>query len=546
MAKILLHDGAARAALGRGVAKLARAVRGTLGPKGMNAIIDRPVGTPIISRDGVSIAQEIELDDPFENMGAQVLREVSKQTNEVAGDGTTTATVLADALVQLGLERLAGGANPIDLVRGLDLGVTEVVAALRRAARPLGNGVETRAVARIAANDAATGDLVAEALERIGPDGVISVELSTTVETLLEVLDGMAFDRGYLSHHMVTDIEKMQVVLEDPFVVMTDLKLADAADVAAIETLVAGDPRPLLIIAEEVAPAAVIALLGRRDRGLPPVAAIHPPEYGHWRKAMLEDIAIVTGGRVIARDLGGSIAGALPRDLGRARQVRISANQTVISGGGGDSAAVAARRQQVARQFELAPPNVERDKLEARLAKLSGGSAVILAGGATPVEQKRRAQLIEDAVNATRAAIAEGVVPGGGTALLHAAPGLGVVMERVGGSEREGVALVQQALAQPLSCIAANCGLDPREIVPRVAQSPAGFGLDASRGELVDLVAAGVIDPVRVSTTALRNAASVAALILTTDTLIADKRDGMADPTAGPALGGGAERLGRA
>jgi chaperonin GroEL len=549
MPKIMLHDEAARAALGRGVAKLTRAVRGTLGPKGMNAIIDRPIGTPIVSRDGVSIAQEIELEDPFENMGAQVLREVAKQTNDVAGDGTTTATILADALVQRGLDCLVSGANPVDLVQGLDLAVGEVLAALRRAATPLKNGAETRAVARIAANDVTTGDLVAEALERIGPSGVITVEFSSTVETLLEVLDGMAFDRGYLSHHMVTDIERMEVVLDDPLIVMTDLKLMDEDDVAALDALVADSRRPLLIIAEEVSPAAVVALLGRRDRGLPPVAAVHPPEYGHWRKAMLEDIAITTGGRVIARDLGGSIAAAVVRDLGSARQVRISANQTVISAGGGNPAMVAARRQQVERQLEAAPPNVERDKLQQRLAKLSGGSAVILAGGATPVEQKRRAQLIEDAINATRAAIAEGVVPGGGTALLHAASSLAPVIARLSGDARQGAGLVQGALAQPLSCIAANCGLDPREIVERVAQAPAGTGLDARSRGFVDLVAAGVVDPVKVSTTALRNAASVAALILSTDTLIADKPDGLpnggADPTAGPALGGGAERLGR-
>ena len=542
MAKMMLHDEAARMALGRGVAKLARAVRGTLGPKGMNAIIDRPIGTPMVSRDGVSIAQEIELECPFENMGAQVLREVSKQTNEVAGDGTTTATVLADAMVQQGLECLARGANPVELAHGLELAVAAAVEALGRVARPVRGLAETRAVATIAANDAATGAMVAEAVQRVGADGIVTVEFGTTVETLLEVVDGMAFDRGYLSHHMVNDVERMQVVLDDPLILMTDCKLLGTDDVAAIEALLAGQDRPLLILAEEVAPACVVALLSRRDRGLAPVAAIHPPEYGHWRRAMLEDIAIATGGRVIARDLGGRIADIQMRDLGRARQVKVSANQTVISAGGGDPAAIKARREQVSRQYDNAPQNIERDKYQERLAKLSGGTAIILAGGATPVEQKRRVQLIEDAINATRAAVAEGIVPGGGAALLQVAADLSHVVDSLSGSAREGAALLQGALAQPLACIARNCGLDPAAIVDRVRRSPRGIGFDARTGTFIDLVEAGVIDPVRVSAAAVRNAASVAGLILTTQTLIATKPDGY-DPTAGVALGGGAELL---
>jgi chaperonin GroEL len=545
MAKMMLHDDEARMALGRGVAKLARAVRGTLGPKGMNAIIDRPIGTPMISRDGVSIAQEIELPCPFENMGAQVLREVSKQTNDIAGDGTTTATVLADAMVQQGLDYLAKGANPVDLVAGLELAVTEALAALHRSARPLTGPEETRAVATIAANDPVTGAMVAEAIERVGADGIVTVEFGTTVETLLEVVDGMSFDRGYLSHHMVTDIERMQVVFEEPLILMTDLKLTGPEDAAAIEALLEGSRRPLLILAEEVAPSCVVHLLGRRERGQSPVAAIHPPEYGHWRKAMLEDIAIVTGGRVIARELGGKLSDVTRRDLGTARQVRISANQTIISAGGGDPATVAARRIQVGRQFDAAPQNIERDKLQERLAKLSGGSAIILAGGATPVEQKRRVQMIEDAINATRAAVQDGVVAGGGTALMQIVPDLRPMMETLTGGKRLGASLLQGALAQPLACIVTNCGLKAADIVPRVARAPRGFGFDARSGEIVGLMEAGIVDPVKVSVTAVRNAASVAGLILTTQTLVASIPDG-ADPTAGPALGGGAERLGRA
>ena len=545
MPNVMLHDEEARNALGRGIAKLAKAVRGTLGPRGMNAIIDRPIGSPIISRDGVSIAAEIELEDLFENMGAQVVREVSKQTNEVAGDGTTTATVLADALVQDGLERLSAGVNPVELVQGLELAVTEAIAVLKGMATPLRGPEEVRAVAVVAANDEFTGELVAEALQRVGGAGIVEVEYGSTVETVLEVVDGMAFDRGYLSHHMITDVERMQVVLDNPYILMTDQKLQTQEEVETLQRLVGDSDRPLLIIAEEVAPACIVSLLAWRERRGAHVAAIHPPEYGHWRKAMLEDISIVTGGRVVARDLGGSIAAMDRRDLGSARQVRISANQTIVTAGGGAPAAVAARRQQVARQYELAPQNVERDKFKERLAKLSGGTALILAGGATPVEQKRRLHLIEDAIHAARAALAEGVVPGGGTAFVRAAAELESLVDRVEGGQREGVKLLLRALSKPVFYIATNCGLNGDVIVAQVTGARGSTGFDARTGRLADLVEVGVIDPVKVSYSALRNAASVAGLILTTQTLIAKKPD-TGDPTAGAALGGGAERLGRA
>ncbi|MCF3948037.1 chaperonin GroEL [Acidiphilium sp. AL] len=543
MPKMMLHDEAARAALGRGVAQLARAVRGTLGPRGMNAIIDRPIGTPMVSRDGVSIAAEIELACRFENMGAQILREVSMQTNLTAGDGTTTATVLADALVQKGLARMAAGDSPVELVAGMEAAAEAVITLLRARARPLRDAAEIRAVASIAANDAATGALVAEAIERAGPQGMVTVENSATVETLLDVTDGMSFDRGYISHHMVTDVERMQVVLDDPLILMTDLKITTAAEIGQIRALVGASNQPLLVIAEEVAPAAVAALLAGREGGLP-VAAIHPPEYGHWRKAMLEDIAIITGGRVIARDLGGRIEAAARADLGSARQVRIGANMTLISGGDGDVAAIAARREQVRRQLDLAPNDIDRDKLEQRLAKLSGGTATILAGGATPVAQKRHAQLIEDALAAARAAIAEGVVPGGGTALAQIAPELEESADRLLNGARVGALLLRDALIAPLAAIATNSGFDAEAMVAQVSAAPSGTGLDARSGAMVVMDEAGIIDPVKVSVSALRNAVSVASLILTTHTLIADRPD-YVDPTAGPALGGGAEKLGR-
>jgi chaperonin GroEL len=542
MPKIMLHDEAARAALGRGVAKLAKAVRGTLGPKGMNAIMDRPIGTPIVSRDGVSIASEIELECPFENMGAQVLREVSRQTNEVAGDGTTTATVLADVLVQDGLKRLVAGANAVELVEGLELAVKATIDALKRSAIALQGPAGLRAVASIAANDEALGELVAEAFERAGHHGIVAVEYGNTVQTTLEVIEGMAFERGYLSHHMVTDVEKMQVVLDNPYILMTDHKIQTGDQLAGVISLIERSGRPLLIIAEEVTPPVIMQLLARRDKNNFKVAAIHPPEFGHWRKAMLEDIAITTGGRVISVDLGGKLETAELHDLGSARQVRISASKTLITAGGGDPKAVAARREQVMRQYDAAPENIERDKFQERIAKLSGGTAMILAGGATPVEQKRRTQLIEDAINATRAAIEEGIVPGGGLALLKVAPKLDKLITELNGSTRQGAELLQRALSCPLYYIAANAGLNAEAEVKKVANGANGHGLDARHGTSVDLVKAGIIDPVKVCYSAVRNAASVAGLILTTQTLIAKKPDDY-DPTAGPALGGGAELL---
>jgi chaperonin GroEL len=542
MAKIMLHDEAARAALGRGVAKLAKAVRGTLGPKGMNAIMDRPIGTPIVSRDGVSIASEIELECPFENMGAQVLREVSKQTNDVAGDGTTTATVLADVLVQDGLKSLAEGANPVELVEGLNLAVAETIAALKRSAKSVQGSAGLRAVASIAANDAALGEMVAEAFERAGNHGIVAVEYGNTVQTTLEVIEGMAFERGYLSHHMVTDVERMQVVLDNPFILMTDHKIQSGEQLAGVISLIEKSGRPLLIIAEEVGPPVIMQLLARREKSNFKVAAVHPPEFGHWRKAMLEDIAITTGGRVISVDLGGRLEKAELHDLGSARQVRISATKTLITAGGGDPEKIAARREQVMRQYDAAPENIERDKFQERIAKLSGGTAMILAGGATPVEQKRRTQLIEDAINATRAAIDEGIVPGGGLALLKVAPKLDALIGELNGSARQGAELLQRALSRPLFCIADNAGLNAEAEVRKISKGANGHGLDARSGASVDLIKAGIIDPVKVCYSAVLNAASVAGLILTTQTLIAKKPDDY-DPTAGPARGGGAELL---
>ena len=543
MPKLMLHNSEARRALARGVGRLAAAVEPTLGPRGMNAMIDRPIGTPLVTRDGVSIASEIELSDRFENMGAQVVREVSMQTNEIAGDGTTTAIVLANALVQEGIAANERGAKSVDLCKGIDLAVDKIVEALKSNAKPAkGNGV-LAAVANIAATDTKLGALVTEAYERVGTEGVITTDFSVTTETTLDVVEGMSFDRGYLSHHMVTDQEKMEVVLERPFILMTDLKIKDPSSLDAVRRIADAAHRPLMILAEEMSPEAVVMLLGKEGAGK--YLVIHPPEYGHWRKALMEDLAILTGGRVIARDLGGRLEDVTPEDLGSAERVRTSASHTTIVRGGGVLEVIAARRAQVQRQYEIAPPNVEQDKLRDRLAKLSGGTAVIYAGGVTPVEQKRTIQLIEDSLHAVRAAVEEGVVAGGGSALAQIAPVLDEVLRSTSGDVAEGVRLVKSVLTRPLSRIAINAGADPAAVVGEVTRVNGGYGYNASTGKYQNMIEAGIIDPVRVTYTALRNAASVAKLILTTETLIGDLHEDEVDPTAGPALGGGAEKLGR-
>ena len=542
MSKIMIHNSEARRALARGVSKLAAAVEPTLGPKGMNTMIDRPIGTPMVTRDGVSIASEIELFDRFENMGAQVVREVSMQTNEVAGDGTTTAIVLANALVQGGVAASERGAKTVDLCRGIDLAVGRVVAALRASAKPArANGALT-AVATIAATEPKLGALVAQAFERVGADGVITTDFSVTTETLLDVVEGMSFDRGYLSHHMVTDQEKMEAVLDRPLILMTDLKIKDPASLDGVRGIAEAEGRPLLIIAEEVSPEVVVTLLGKS--GVGKYLVVHPPEYGHWRKALMEDLAILTGGRVVARDLGGRIEDVTREDLGAAERARTSASHTSIVRGEGDPAAIVARRAQVQRQYEGAPPNIEQDKLRERVAKLSGGTAVLYAGGVTPVEQKRTIQLIEDSLAAVRAAIEEGVVAGGGVALAQIGPVVDQAIADSSGDVAEGARLVRSVLTRPLWRIVTNSGGDAESVVAQVSRVNGGFGYDAAIGDFGNMYEAGIIDPVRVTCAALENAASVAKLILTTETLVGDVAEGE-DPTAGPALGGGAELLGR-
>ena len=542
MAKMMIFDAQARAALGRGVNLLTRAVQCTLGPKGGNAIIDVPIGTPLISRDGVSIAAEIELENRFENMGAQVVREVSKKTNEVAGDGTTTATVLANALIQEGFKSLTGEISAFDLVNGMNLAVAAVVEALKAAATPISEiAGAASSVAMIAANDELTGRMVADALATVGPTGIVTVDIGLTVETTLEVVEGASYERGYVSHHMVNDVDTMETHLDDALLLLTNHGLRDADDVAVLRKLAGAAGRPLLVIADEYSTHAVAALLD--GHGGPAIVAVHAPEYGKWRQAMMEDMAIMTGGRVFVKELGSHFRDATVADLGRARRVKVSANATVISGGAGAPEQIHGRMEQVRRQLAANEVMIEQDKFAERLAKLSGGIAVIHAGGATPVEQKRRAQMIEDALNATRAAVLEGVVPGGGTALIRTLPAVDKVIATLAGADREGAEVVKRALTRPLAVIAQNSGVDAQKVITKVMAAQGSIGYNARTAELVDMLQAGVMDPVKVTYTALQNAVSVAALILTAQTLIADIPDDE-DPTAGRARGGGAEKYG--
>ena len=540
MPKLLIHGNDARSALAKGVGSLTAAIAPTLGPKGMNAMIDRPLGTPFISRDGVSIASEIELFDRFENMGAQVVREVSMQTNEVAGDGTTTSIVLANGIIQSGVVLIEKGAKAVDLSRGISLAVDATVANLRAAGIPVTNNGLLSSVAGIAAADAELGALVTEAFNRVGADGVITTEYGLTIESTLEVVEGMSFDRGYISHHLVNDQEKMRAVLNRPYIIMTDIKTTDPAQLEAARAIADEDNRPLMIISEETSPEVLVTLLGPGGPGR--YLVVHPPEYGHWRKAMLEDLAILTNGKVLSRELGDRLEDITRDQMGTAERVESTANDTTIIRGDGDPKAIAARRDQVQRLYQNAPPNIEKDKLQERLAKLCGGTAVILAGGVTPVEQKRTIQLIEDALNAVRAAAKGGVLVGGGVALARAAPELDAVANSVDGDVRAGVLLVQSVLTTPLARIALNAGYEVNEVVGKVNELTGNQGFNAATGEFEDLVAAGVVDPVLVTTSALMNAGSVARLILTTETLVGELEEDE-DPTEGPALGGGAELL---
>jgi chaperonin GroEL len=523
MAKQVVFDEGARRALERGIDALANAVKVTLGPKGRNVVLEKKFGAPQIVNDGVTIAKEIELENKLENTGAQLIREVASKTNDVAGDGTTTATVLAQSMVKEGLKNVAAGANPILLRRGIEKAVRNLVGELEKVAKPVEGSQAIAQVAAVSAgNDDEIGQMIASAMETVGKEGVITVEESKSLTTELEVTEGMQFDRGYVSPYLVTDQERMEAVLDDPFLLITDKKISIITDLVPVLEKVARGGRPLLIIAEDLEKEALATLVVNKLRGVLNVAAVKAPGFGDRRKAMLQDIAILTGGELISEDTGLKLENVGLDQLGRARKVTITKDNTTIVAEGNDSA-VKARCNQIRQQLDETDSEYDREKLQERLAKLSGGVAVIKVGAATETELKDRKLRIEDAVNATKAAIAEGIVPGGGAALLHLSAGMTDYINTLSGEEKIGARIVQRALEGPLRQIAENAGLEGSVIAEKVRGLQFTFGFNAMTNEYEDLVAAGIIDPVKVTRSALQNAASIAGMVLTTEVLVVDK-----------------------
>ena len=533
-AKMLKFNEEARRALERGVNKVANAVKVTLGPKGRNVVLDRKWGAPIITKDGVTVAKEIELSDPWENMGAQLCREVASKTNDVAGDGTTTATVLAQALVNEGMRYVAAGGNPIALKRGIDKAVAKAVETIKQHAIPVTEREQTEYVATIAGNDPEIGKMIAEAMDKVGKDGVITIEESKGTQTTLEIVEGMQFDRGYISPYFITDPERMEAVLENALILIHEKKISSAQDLLPVLERVAQARRPLLIIAEDVDGDALATLVVNKLRGVLQVAAVKAPGFGDRRKAMLEDIAILTGGRFIAEDLGIKLENVTLDMLGQAKKVVIGKEETTIIEGAGSPEAVTGRINQIKRLIETTESSYDREKLQERLAKLSGGVAVIKVGAATETELKEKKHRFEDALSATRAAVEEGIVPGGGKIFLLVQAALNGVGDT--DDERTGVAILRRALEEPLRQIAENAGLEGSVIVEKVKALGTHEGLDARTGEFVDLVKSGIIDPAKVSRAALENAASIAGLVLTTEAMVAEKPEKKTEPTPG---GGG-------
>ncbi|MCS6966059.1 MAG: chaperonin GroEL [Candidatus Kapabacteria bacterium] len=522
-AKLILYDAEARAALKNGVDKLANAVRVTLGPKGRNVVLDKKFGPPTVTKDGVTVAKEIELEDAIENVGAQMVREVASKTSDVAGDGTTTATVLAQAIIREGLKNVTAGANPMDLKRGIDMAVAAVVEELRRISREVQGRKEIEQVAAISANnDLAIGKLVADAIEKVGKDGVVTVEEAKGIETTLEVVEGMQFDRGYLSPYFVTDPETMEAVLENPYILIHDKKISAVKDLLPILEKVAQSGRSLLLIAEDVEGEALATLVVNKLRGTLRVCAVKAPGFGDRRKAMLEDIAILTGGTVISEEKGFKLESATLAYLGTAKKVVIDKDTTTIVEGAGKQEDIKRRINEIKAQIDKTTSDYDREKLQERLAKLSGGVAVIKIGAATEVEMKEKKARVEDALHATRAAIEEGIVPGGGVAYLRTLPMLDTLKPE-NEDQRTGIGIVRRALEEPIRQIVANAGLDPSVIVAKVKEGKDGFGFNAATEEFEDLFESGVIDPTKVTRVALENAASVASLLVTTEATVVEK-----------------------
>ena len=538
MAKQILFNEEARRSLERGVNALADAVKVTLGPKGRNVVLEKKFGAPTITNDGVTIARDIELEDPFENMGAQLVKEVSIKTNDVAGDGTTTATVLAQAMINEGMRNVAAGANPMVLKKGIKKAVDVLVDELKNVSQKVETKAAKAQVASISAADDEIGNLIADAMEKVGDDGVITVEESKTMETHLETVEGMQFDRGYISPYMATDADKMEAVLSNPYVFITDRKITMIADIMPVLEKVVQNGGELLIIAEDVEGEALATLVVNKLRGTFKAVAVKAPGFGDRRKAMLQDIATLTGATVISEEVGRKLDSATVADLGRAGQVRVTKEMTTIVDGFGDKDAIAARVAQIRAQIPETTSDFDKEKLQERLAKLAGGVAVIKVGAATEVELKDKKLRIEDALNATRAAVAEGIVAGGGTALLQVQASLANI--EATGDEKTGVEIVKRAIEEPVRQIAYNAGLEGAVIVDTIKRSEKGYGFNAMTEEYVDMIAAGIVDPTKVTRSALQNAASIASMVLTTESIVADKpaKEGAAMP-AMPPMGGG-------
>ena len=539
MAKLIKRGDDARKALESGVNQLADTVKVTLGPKGRNVVLDKKYGAPLITNDGVTIAKEVELEDPFENMGAQLVKEVSTKTNDVAGDGTTTATLLAQAMIHEGLKNLAAGANPIVVKKGMAKAVEAAVAEVKKQAKSVDGSKDIARVGAVSSGDEEIGKLIADAMEKVSSDGVITIEESKTAETYSEVVEGMQFDRGYITPYMATDMEKMEAVVDDAYILITDKKISVIADILPLLEQLVQSGKKLVIVAEDVEGEALNTLIVNRLRGTLNVVCVKAPGFGDRRKEMLQDIATLTGGTVISEEVGLELKTADISMLGRARQVKVTKETTTIVDGAGDAAAIKDRVAQIRAQIANTTSEYDKEKLQERLAKLAGGVAVIKVGAATETEMKEKKLRIEDALNATRAAVEEGVVAGGGTIFVNVIPAVEALLSTVEGDEKTGVQIIAKALEAPIRQIAANAGLDGSVILEKVRTSGKnGYGFDAYKEEYCDMVASGIIDPAKVTRSALENAASVSAMVLTTESLVADKPEPPAPAPAAPDMGG--------
>ena len=539
MAKILCYGEEARRALERGVNQLADTVKITLGPKGRNVVLDKKFGTPLITNDGVTIAKEIELEDPFENMGAQLVKEVATKTNDVAGDGTTTATLLAQAMIREGLKNLAAGANPMVMKKGIAKATEAAIEAIQANSKKVSGSDDIARVGAVSSGDETIGKLIAEAMEKVSADGVITVEESKTAETYSEVVEGMQFDRGYIAPYMVTDTEKMEAVLDDPLILITDKKISSIQELLPLLEQVVQSGKKLLIVAEDVEGEALSTLIVNKLRGTLNVCCVKAPGFGDRRKEMLQDMAILTGGTVISSDLGYELKETTVDMLGKARQVKVNKDNTIIVDGSGDSKAIKDRVNQIRAQIEVTTSDYDREKLQERLAKLAGGVAIIRVGAATESEMKEKKLRIEDALNATRAAVEEGIVAGGGTAYVNAIPAVERLISKVEGDEKTGVRIVAKALSEPVKQIAINAGIDGSVVLEKIKNArKVGYGFDAYKETYCDMITAGIVDPTKVTRSALQNAASVAAILLTTESLVADKPEPPAPAPAAPDMGG--------